>query len=320
MKMALLVVVVAGLSLAIGGCATEVAPDLDEGAGADADAGLLDEIEGDGVSSTDCGCDEYFPEPTRDNGGCADSSYNCYVSPRKTCDSARLINRASCGEYFPLKSGAWTLFDSTGAALGTVTSSSVKIQTGVRAVGANLGMVLAFATPTTGGTFSAWLSTDALAGPTYGNYDTVPENPGGEVSLWHSVPSNNAPYLDESGNSLKVRETCGDGRNATDYLGRSGHFNMVYNTPGTSYGSVTVGLRKNTVAYNFYRYTRVHSIDRPLWSCATGTPKLTSTRLTFLYGRMWERHIDRAGKPVVISRRGWVAMPNLAPGAGSQNY
>jgi hypothetical protein len=300
----------------VAACAVEVEPE----SGAGADAGALDEIEGSGLSSTACGCDQYYPAPTRDNGGCADTSFNCYVSPRKTCDGARLRNRATCGEAFPLRAGSWTLFDSTGAPLGTVTSSSIQIQTGVRAVGSNLGMVLAFATPTDQGVRSGWLTTQALAGPTWGNYDTQPSNPGGDVSLWHSVPSNNAPYLDSTGRSLKVRETCGEGRNATDYLGRNGNFNMTYNLPGTSYGSVTVGVRRNGVAYNFYRYTRVQSVDRPLWSCATGSPVLTSTRLKFLYGRMWERHTDRAGNPVVLSRRGWVAMPNLAPGAGSQDY
>jgi hypothetical protein len=313
-----MLVVIGGTLLAIaGGCATEVEPDLEEGS---ADAGVLDEAEAGGVSSTSCGCDTYFPAPTRDNGGCSDSSFNCWVSPRKTCDGARLTNRATCGQSFPLKAGTWTLYDSTGAPLGNLTGSSVQIQSGVRAVGDNLGMVLAFAAATDQGGRSGWLSTEALAGPTYGNYDTQPENPGGEVSLWHSVPSNNAPYLDANGNSLKVRETCGSGRNATDYLGRNGNFNMTYNLPGTDYGSVTVGVRKNTVAYNFYRYTRVHSIERPLWSCASGAPRLTSTRLKFIYGRMWERHINRAGQPVVRSRRGWVALPNLAPGAGSQDY
>jgi hypothetical protein len=301
-------------ALLAGACTMEVEP-AEESADAGSELGELDSI-----SSTACGCDDYWPAPTRDNGGCADTSYNCYVSPRKRCDGARLTNRATCGQSFPLRQGAWTLFDSTGAPLGTVASSSVMIQTGVRAVGANLGMVLAFATPTDHGSFSGWLSTEALAGPTYGNYDDQPSNPGGEVSLWHSVPSNNAPYLDAAGHSLKVRATCGEGRNATDYLGRSGNFNMTYNLPGTDYGSVTVGLRKNTVAYNFYRYTRVHSVERPLWSCASGTPVATSVKLKFLYGRMWERHIDRAGNPVIISRRGWVALPNLAPGAGTQDY
>jgi hypothetical protein len=301
-------------ALLAGACTMEVEP-AEESADAGSELGELDSI-----SSTACGCDDYWPAPTLDNGGCADTSYNCYVSPRKRCDGARLTNRATCGQSFPLRPGAWTLFDSTGAPLGTVASSSVMIQTGVRAVGTNLGMVLAFATPTDHGSFSGWLSTDALAGPTYGNYDDQPSNPGGEVSLWHSVPSNNAPYVDATGHSLKVRATCGDGRNATDYLGRSGNFNMTFNLPGTDYGSVTVGLRKNTVAYNFYRYTRVHSVERALWSCASGTPVATSVKLKFLYGRMWERHVDRAGNPVVISRRGWVALPNLAPGAGTQDY
>jgi len=314
--MRIIILALSGWCLAAG-CAVEVEPDGDTAASAD--AGTLDEIES-GVSSSACGCDTYYPAPTRDNGGCSDTAFNCYVSPRKTCDGARLLNRATCQESFPLRAGAWTLFDSTGAPIGAVTSSSVQIQTGVRAVGSNLGMVLAFATPTDHGVRSGWLSTDALAGPTYGNYDTQPANPGGDVSMWHSVTSNNAPYLDATGRSLKVRETCGEGRNATDYLGRNGTFNMTYNLPGTSYGSVTVGVRPSTVAYNFYRYTRVQSVERPLWSCASGSPVLTSTRLKFLYGRMYERHIDRAGQPVVISRRGWVALPNLASGAGSQDY
>jgi hypothetical protein len=88
---------------------------------------------------------------------------------------------------------------------------------------------------------------------------------------------------------------------------------MTYNLPGTDYGSVTVGVRKNTVAYNFYRYTRVHGIERPLWSCASGAPGLTSTRLKLIYGRMWERHTNRAGQPVVRSRPAGSRCPTSPP-------
>lgn len=71
-----------------------------------------------------------------------------------------------------------------------------------------------------------------MAESTSGNYDTHPRDPGGEVSLWHVVPSNNAPYL----------------------------------------------------------------------------------------GYMYEKHVLRTGVTVIKKRRGWVAYPNLAAGAGSRDY
>jgi len=106
--MRIIILALSGWCLAAG-CAVEVEPDGDTAASAD--AGTLDEIES-GVSSSACGCDTYYPAPTRDNGGCSDTAFNCYVSPRKTCDGARLLNRATCQESFPLRAGA-TFSDGT---------------------------------------------------------------------------------------------------------------------------------------------------------------------------------------------------------------
>jgi len=269
------------------------------------------------------GCSSWDPQPTLSNGGCVDNAYNCYVYPKYVCDSVRLTNRNTCGEYFNLNPGSWTLYDSSGNALGVITASQVRVNTGIRAVDGNatLGRLMAWSVPTTTGTRTGWLDTLAMAESTTGNYDTQPPDPGGSISLWHVVPSNNAPYLDRNGNSLKVNPTCVSGQNATDYLARNGNMNILYNLPGTDYGSPTAGVYPNSTNITFYRYyPSVTSVDRNLWDCSSGSPVLSAQKLKFLYGYMYEKHVSRTGVTVIKTRRGWVAYPNLAPGAGSRDY
>lgn len=269
------------------------------------------------------GCSSQDPQPTLANGGCTDSAYNCYVYPKYVCDSTRLTNRTTCGEYFNLNPGSWTLYDSSGNALGVITDTKVRVNTGIRAVdgAATLGRLMAWAVPTTTGARSGWLDTQAMAESTTGNYDTQPPNPGGDISLWHVVPSNNAPFLDKNGDSLKVNPTCVSGQNATDYLARNGNMNILYNIPGTDYGSPTEGVYANNTNITFYRYyPSVTSVDRPLWDCSSGSPVKTSVQLKFLYGYMYEKHVSRTGVTVIKTRRGWVAYANLAPGVGARDY
>jgi hypothetical protein len=270
------------------------------------------------------GCSSQDPQPTLSNGGCTDNAYNCYVYPKYVCDSVRLTNRNTCGEYFNLNPGNWPMYDSSGNLLGYTATSSIRVNTGIRAVDgtATLGRLMAWSVPLTNGiTRTGWLDTNAMAESTTGNYDTQPPNPGGSISLWHVVPSNNAPYLDTNGNSLKVNPTCVSGQNATDYLARNGSMNLLYNLPGTDYGSPTSGVYPNDTSITFYRYyPSVVSVDRDLWDCSSGSPVLSSVKLKFLYGYMYEKHVSRTGVTVIKTRRGWVAYPNLASGAGLRDY
>ncbi|HYO59067.1 hypothetical protein [Archangium sp.] len=271
------------------------------------------------------GCGSYDPQPTLSNGGCNDSAYNCYVYPKYVCDSVRLTNRNTCGEYFNLNPGNWPMWDSSGNLLGYTATSSIRVNTGIRAVDgtATLGRLMAWSVPLTNGTTrTGWLDTNAMAESTTGNYDTQPPNPGGSISLWHVVPSDNTPYLDRTGASLKVNPTCpAGGQNATDYLARNGSMNIIYNLPGTDYGSPTEGVYPNNTNITFYRYyPSVTSVDRDLWDCSSGSPVLSTVKLKFIYGYMHEKHVSRTGVTVIKTRRGWVALPNLAAGAGTRDY
>ncbi|MGI8905866.1 MAG: hypothetical protein ACR2IE_05165 [Candidatus Sumerlaeaceae bacterium] len=273
-------------------------------------------------------CTTLDPTPTLSNGGCASSSYNCKPYPKYACDGPRLKNRATTNcfsEWFNTNTGTWALYNSVGKVLGTFLGgaghvNNVRVQTGVRAVDTNLGMLMAWSVATNNGTFTGWLNTQAMAQSTSGNYDTQPNYPGGDVSLWHMVVSDNSIYLDGNGDSFKVNTDCDTaGENATDYLTRSnGLNNMIYNLPGNGYGSVTVGNRLGATPYNFYRYTAVTSVDRALWNCRTSS--YSSRVLKFLFGRMWEKQIARDGSSVIMSRRGWVAIDCLDPGVGTQDY
>lgn len=271
------------------------------------------------------GCSTLKAEPTLSNGGCANSSYNCYVYPRYECDTTRLVNRSNCTEEFLTKSGTWSLYNSNGVVLGSFSGGGkIKVNCGIRAVsGSILGMLMCFSKSTNTGTYSGWLTTEAMAESTTGNYDTQPNNPGGDVSLWYTSVSDNSIYLDGAGNSFKVTGPSGcseGGQNATDYLTRDPgtRNNMVYNLPGTGYGSATEGVRTATNKYNFYRYKNVTSVDRDLYNCNIGA--YSSRKLKFLYGRQYEKQIARDGSSVIISRRGWTAIDCLTPGTGLRDY
>jgi hypothetical protein len=272
------------------------------------------------------GCSTLEPQPTLSNGGCTNTSYNCAVYPRYVCDTTRLLNRNTCTEEFKTNPGTWTVYNSNGVALGTFTGGgtrTVRCQAGIRAVATNLGMVMAFACWTNTGTYTAWLNSQAIAESTTGNYDTMPNNPGGDVSLWHTKISDNSIYLDGNGNSFKVTGPSGcssGGENATDYLTRQpgNRNNMVYNLPGNGYGSATEGVRTATNSYNFYRYVNVTSVDRDLFNC--NSQQYSARKLKFLYGRMYEKQIARDGSSVIISRRGWCPIDTLATGAGASDY
>lgn len=279
------------------------------------------------ASATCSGCSTLEPSPTLSNGGCTDSSYNCAVYPRYVCDTTRLMNRTNCTLNFLTNTGTWSLMNSVGQALGTFpggaghANETINVNCGIRAVSTNLGMLLSWATWTNNGTFSGWLNTQAVAESTTGNYDTMPANPGGDVSNWHLKTSDNSIYLDGNGNSFKVTGPSGcssSGENATDYLTRSGNDTMIYNLPGNGYGSGTEGIRPAAGAYNFYRYTVITSVDRSLYNCRIGA--YSSRVLKFLYGRMWEKQIARDGSSVIISRRGWVPIDCLATGPGTSDY
>jgi hypothetical protein len=237
------------------------------------------------------------------------------------------MNRTNCSLNFKTNTGTWSLMNSVGQVLGTFPGGAghaneyINVNCGIRAVGTNLGMLLSWATWTNNGTFSGWLNTQAVAESTTGNYDTVPANPGGDVSNWHLATSDNSIYLDGNGNSFKVTgaSACGGGgEQATDYLTRNGNDTMIYNLPGNGYGSATEGIRPAAGAYNFYRYTAVTSVDRALYNCRIGA--YSSRVLKFLYGRMWEKQIARDGSSVIMSRRGWTAIDCLNTGVGSSDY
>ncbi|MGI8905865.1 MAG: hypothetical protein ACR2IE_05160 [Candidatus Sumerlaeaceae bacterium] len=275
------------------------------------------------ASATCSGCSTLEPQPTLANGDCANSSYNCKVYPRYVCDTTRLMNRTNCTIDFLTNPGTWSLMNSVGQVLGTFTGGSgrtINVNCGIRAVSTNLGMLLSFSTWTNGGTFSGWLNTQAVAESTTGNYDTVPANPGGDVSTWHLKASDNSIYLDGAGNSFTVTGPagCSSGELALHYLTRNGNNTMIYNLPGTGYGSGTEGIRPAAGAYNFYRYTSVTSVDRALYNCNIGA--YSSRVLKFLYGRMWEKQIARDGSIVIMSRRGWSAIDCLIAGAGASDY
>jgi hypothetical protein len=167
--------------------------------------------------------------------------------------------------------------------------------------------VLAFAVATDVGARTGWINESAI-GRDLSFMPTVRgRDPGGSFSTWHLVPADNSPYLDSTGSSLKVVKTCGSGRNATDYLSRNGHANLIFNLPGHSppLGSGTIDSYPNDTRMIFRRAQRQASIARPLYSCASGRPVKVSRTLRFLYGRM----------EGASTRFGWIAMPNVRPGA-----
>ena len=238
---------------------------------------------------------------------CHGSDNNCSYPEAMECDPVpRALDRVGRTSEFPINGTGHVLENSLGEVLGVVTEPTTKLNFGQRRVLHGTGKVLAFAVETSNGTRTGWINESAI-GRDLSFMPTVRgRNPGGSFSDWHIVPSDNTPYLDANGNSLKVVRTCGSGRNATDYLSRNGHVNLIFNLPGHNppLGSGTIDSYPNTTRIRFHRAQAQHSIARPLYSCASGSPVKVSQTLSFLYGRVEGASL----------RYGWMAQPNLRPG------
>jgi len=303
------------LALAVGGCAID--GDIEEGeleeTGAAGEPG--DDIDGegdieDGIEEDIAGdFDELAASCAKARTiHCHESQNNCTYPEARQCDPLpRALDRVSRTSSFPINGTGHVLENSLGEVLGVVTATSTRLNFGQRRVLHGTGKVMAFAVATTVGVRSGWINESAI-GRDLSFMETVRgRDPGGDYSRWHIVASDNSPYLDSNGNSLKVVRTCGSGRNATDYLSRNGHVNLIFNLPGynPALGSGTIDTYPNTTGIRFNRAQAQHSLDRPLYSCATGSPVKTSRTLSFLYG-----YVEGASV-----RHGWMAQPNLRPGS-----
>jgi hypothetical protein len=238
---------------------------------------------------------------------CHDSPNNCSYPEARECDPLpRALDRVSRTSLFPIAGSGHVLEDSLGDVIGTVTSRSTRLNWGQRRVLHGTRKVLAFAVGTDKGARSGWINESAIGRDLSFIPGVRGRDPGGTFSTWHIVASDNAPFLDSRGQSLKVVRTCGAGRNATDYLGRNGHVNLIFNLPGYDppLGSGTMDSYPNDTRLRFRRAQNQQSIARPLFSCATGSPVRTSRTLSFLYGT-----VEGAS-----TRFGWIAMPNVRPG------
>jgi hypothetical protein len=286
-------------------CVAEVAPDETDG----------DEIE-DGVAASDPDAPALTDETDMLEAGscslprtrvCHVTDNNCSYPGARRCDPLpRAFDRAGGSMYFPIAGTGHVLEDSTGAVIGTVTATSTRLNFGQRRLLHGTKKVLAFAVATTSGVRTGWINESAIGGDLSWMPNVHGRAPGGTFSEWHIAPSDNAPYLDGDGDSLKVVRTCGSGRNATDYLSRNGHANLIFNLPGhdPALGSGTIDSYPNDQRIVFERAQDQHSIERPLYSCRTGSPVKTSRTLRFVYGRV------RGAS----TRYGWIALPNLRPG------
>jgi hypothetical protein len=226
---------------------------------------------------------------------------NCSYPGARHCDPLpRAFDRAGGSMYFPIRGSGHVLEDSLGEVIGTVTDTETRLNFGQRRRLHGTEKVLAFAVATTAGTRTGWINESAIGRdlswmPTVHGHD-----PGGDFSTWRIVPADNTPYED-----LKVVDDCGPGRNATDYLNRNGHTNVIFNLPGHEppLGSGTIDSYPNDRAIHFHRARNQASIARPLYSCRTGSPVRVSRTLRFVY-----RYVEDG-------RFGWMALPDLAPGA-----
>lgn len=238
---------------------------------------------------------------------CHESSNNCSVRGARPCDPLpRALDRVSRTWWFPLDGGGHALDDGRGNRIATITDGEVRLNFGQRRVIDGRRKVYAWAAGTDVGPRSGWVNESAIRRDLSWMPTVTGRDPGGSYSTWRIVTSDNTPYLDANGNSLKVVRTCGPGRNATDYLGRDGRANVVFNLPGYEppIGSPSIDTYLNTAGIHFKRAQAQSSISRPLYSCASGSPVKTSKRLAFLYG-----YVVGAA-----DRHGWMAMPNLRPG------
>ncbi|MGZ3406078.1 MAG: hypothetical protein ACXVAN_06505 [Polyangia bacterium] len=239
---------------------------------------------------------------------CHDSPNNCSYAARRCDPVPRALDRASRTSSFALAGSGHAVEDSLGNVIGRTTGGSVHLNWGQRRTLHGTAKVLAFAAATDAGTVSGWINVDAIAHDLSWMPSAEAPDPGGATATWHVVESNDAGYRDATGASLKVVASCGSGMNATDYLARNGRVNLIFNLPGYQnppLGSGTIDVYPLTAAPRFLRVESQASLARPLFDCATGTPRATSKSLRFLYGSI-------ADAP---SRHGWIAEPNVAPGS-----
>jgi hypothetical protein len=278
--------------------------EMDEG-------GELDEIDSAGEGAAEDGVDGVDAAAASCSAVrrivCHESANNCSYPEARECDPLpRALDRVSRTNLFPIAGTGHVLEDSLGEVIGVVTDSSTRLNFGQRRILNGTRKVLAFAVGTTVGGRSGWINESAIARDLSFMPTVRGRDPGGSSSTWHIVVSDNSPYLDSNGQSLKVVRSCAAGRNATDYLGRNGHVNLIFNLPGYSpaLGSGTIDSYPNDRRIVFHRAQAQHSLDRPLFSCASGSPVRTGRTLSFLYGTVEGASL----------RFGWMAMPNLRPG------
>lgn len=235
---------------------------------------------------------------------CHESPYDCSLPAARACDPLpRALDRVSHTAYFPIRGTGHVLEDSTGAVIATVTASKTKLNWGQRRTLHGTRKVMAFAVETDQGARSGWINESAIDRD-LSFMPSVHDRDAGETSTWHLVVRDDNAYRDSLGDSLKVVADCGPGRNATDYLPRNGHVNLIFNLPGyqPALGSPTIDSYPVDAGLEFHRFTAQHSIARPLYSCRTGEPVKVTRTLSFLYGY------------VEADRPGWIAMPDVAPG------
>jgi hypothetical protein len=238
---------------------------------------------------------------------CHDSPNNCSYAAKRCDPVPRALDRVSRTSSFALAGSGHAVEDSLGNIIGHTTGTSVHLNWGQRRTLHGTAKVMAFAAATDVGTVSGWINADALAHDLSWMPNAAAPDPGGATATWHVVESNDAPYRDAGGASLKVVANCGAGMNATDYLARNGRVNLIFNLPGYQnppLGSGTMDVYPLTAAVRFLRAESQSSLGRPLFDCSTGTPRATSKTLRFLYGSV-------ADAP---SRHGWIAEPNVTPG------
>jgi hypothetical protein len=261
-----------------------------------------DELEGDEAAlSSDCHTDRVVQ--------CHESANDCSYAAKRCDPVPRALDRVSRTPEFPLDGGGHAVEDSLGNVVGRTAPgvTTVHLNWGQRRVLHGTSKVLAWAVHTDAGTVTGWINESAIARDLSWMPDVEGRDPGGSYSTWHVVQSNDAPYRDRTGASLKVVASCGGGMNATDYLVRNGRVNLIYNLPGYKnppLGSGTIDVYPVAARPLFRRAQAQHSLSRPLYDCASGTPVRTSKELRFLYG-----HIVGAA-----SRPGWIAEPAIAPG------
>ena len=238
---------------------------------------------------------------------CHDSANDCSYAAKKCDPVPRALDRASRTSWFALAGSGHAVEDSLGNILGRTSAGHVHLNWGQRRTLHGTPKVLAFAAATDAGAISGWINVDAIASDLSWMPGVEAPDPGGATAAWHLVDSDDTPYRDAAGASLKVVADCGPGMNATDYLERNGRVNLIYNLPGYAnppLGSGTIDVYPVAARMRFDRVESQSSIARPLFDCSTGSPRATGKSLRFLYGSI----VGAA------SRHGWIAEPNVAPG------